>query len=159
MSKSDTDKFAEFAELLRASIEVVSDFGTLLGNPSAEDGIGPLQSENRLPYSRETIMRAICFLKIALSDEKARAMVIRVLSPEEAQYALSERYAQSIEACRPSLDCYVPEAALQSQRQLALDAAWILESLSPDARKAFEMGLPPDGFYLKCIKSAQAQKP
>lgn len=125
----------EFAAVLQDALSVVSDFGGILEEkPSPEDGFGPLQSEMRLPHSKERIMRAIFLLQAIHNSETARTMAIKALHPEEVQCFLSERYANALGSSRVWLDCYVPEGSesLHSQRQLAQDLASLMKSLGPE---------------------------
>lgn len=117
-----------FVTELRAALFVIGAFGQILELPLApEDGLGPLQSEKRLPYPRERIIWATCFLQMVLDSKVARLEVNRALAPEEAESVLSSRFAESLALVSVMLDWFVPEEALAEQRETAFMVSSAME--------------------------------
>jgi|SRR3989344_1271963 len=136
--KNDSDHFKVFASNLHAAIAIVSDYGAVMERPNPEDGLGPLRSEKHLPHSKDSIKWAVTFLKAVISSSAGRAELIRVLPPDEAQYALSEIYAKSLDTVFAFLDFYVAESDLSEQRKQALEIADFVNELDPDKQKGLE---------------------
>lgn len=108
-------------DTLQEAFRVVSAFAEALENPSPHDGLGPLQSEKRLPHSKERIMQAVGVLQAILASPAGRTAAIRVLKPEEAQHLLSAEFGQALGSAKDLLGMFVPDKDLKEQRKLAAD--------------------------------------
>lgn len=112
-------------DTLQDSFQIVSDFGRTLEIPCVEDGLGPLLSEKRLPHPKDRILWAISLLETLLASSVGRTEAIRVLSPEQAEYLLSVDFRRALDSAKVMLGLFVPDEALQKQRELAADLAEI----------------------------------
>ncbi len=120
------------------AIAIVSDYGAVLEKPETNDGLGPLRSDKNLPHDKETIRQAIAFLQVAIASPTGRAELIEALSPDEAQYVLSETFAKGLGSGLIFLDFYVPDAKLSEQRELTKEIAKFMNELGPEERKRLE---------------------
>ena len=126
-------KSQKLHDTLQTALQIVSAFGETLEKPSTEDGLGPLHSEKRLPHPKDRIMWAVGLLQALLASPAGRTEAIRVLKPEEAEYLLSAEFGQALGSAKVLLDMFVPDEALQKQRQLAADIAQVQGSLTTKA--------------------------
>jgi hypothetical protein len=83
--------------LLRASIEVVSAYGSVLENGSKNTMPTINHSETILPFNKQQISQAITILQQALQRPRLRAILVELLSPIEAQQILSRQFEESLE--------------------------------------------------------------
>ena len=123
---------SKFEEVLTASVMVAAAYGQVLATPSPSDGFGPLRSDTGLPYPRNTIKQALEFLLATIGSAETRAAAIRVLSPEDAQYFLSDKYRISLAGALACLPDFVPEGDLVGQRETAKSIRDFMES--PDSK-------------------------
>lgn len=126
---------AEFSAALNGAIQIAGDFAGILGDASPEDGLGPLQSELRLPHPKEKISKSLNFLKAVLNSDEGRTEVIKSLPPEQAQLLLSAKYSESLNSCIACLAHYVPDEQLLQQRKLAEEMLPLIDSLEPKEKE------------------------
>jgi hypothetical protein len=115
-SVSLTDQKLERA--LRASMEIVSAYGAILEQGTGNKLPTIKRTENDLPYSKQSIAQAIGILQQAIKQPRLRALIVKSLSPEEAQHVLSSQFERGLESGLVFLDTFVPAAeATADQRQ------------------------------------------
>lgn len=119
------------AKVFSLTLAIVGDYGAVLGNSENREGLGPLRSENELPHSKETIRESIAFLQLAIASPRGRADLIKALTPEEAQYALSEAFSKGLDFGLAFLDFYVSDSELSEQRKLNQDITKFMNEPKP----------------------------
>lgn len=110
-----------FLDNLHASINIVSDFGTIL---QTRDEVEFLSiSEARLPHSRRKIIDAIIlvesFIEILLNDDSFREVFIENhgsfrFDKTQAEYLLSEKYRESLKTGLAYLEGLVSDEQAES---------------------------------------------
>ncbi|MBK5102860.1 MAG: hypothetical protein JJE42_01315 [Burkholderiales bacterium] len=120
------------------ALAIVRDYRAILEKPNDDAVYGPLRSEKDLPHNKEAIRQAIFILQIAIASPAGRVELINALSPEDAQYVLSESFAKGLDSGLASLDLYSPETRLSEQKKLTKDIAKFMSKLTPVERKTLE---------------------
>jgi hypothetical protein len=134
-AQTDNGQEKNFGKLLKEAMDVCSDFGLTLETFSPEDGMGPLQSELRLPYPKVKIQKSFEFLQAIFASADTRALAIKILSPETAQYFMSAEYARSIDSGLAYLQTFVPDDQLIDQRKQVEDMVPFIDSLPEEDRE------------------------
>ena len=88
-------------------------------------------SEKLLPYDKETVRNAISVLELGLENESARALLIEVLTPIQAQNALSPKFKEAIATGLVLLESFVPEEEAERARSEINELFELLEKRDP----------------------------
>ncbi len=105
-----------FLDNLHASINIVSDYGTIL--QTRDEGELVSMSESRLPHSRRKIVDAVIlvesFIEIVLNDDSFREVFIENhdsfrFDKTQAEYLLSEKYRESLKTGLAYLEGLPPD--------------------------------------------------
>lgn len=120
--------------LLHASLEIVSVYGAVLERASSHKTPTIKLSDADLPFNKEQIIQAIAILQQALRHPRLRAILIKLLSPIEAQQVLSSQFERSLESGLVLLDTFVPAAEVDAERKQWDETLKLVEQIDPAAR-------------------------
>ena len=135
-SVSDADQKLQL--VLRASMEIVSAFGAVLEQGTGNKLPTIKRSEQDLPYSKQSIAQAIGILKQAIKQPHLRALMVKSLSPEEAQHVLSSQFERGLEKGLVFLDTFVPAAEAEAEYKQWEDVMKIADKIDPGIRGKIE---------------------
>lgn len=124
--------------LLRTSLEIVSAYGAVLERGTSHKIPTIRLSDAELPFNKEQITQAIAILQQTLRHPQLRAMLIRLLSPIEAQQVLSSQFERSLESGLVLLDTFVPAAEVDAERKQWDETLKLVEQIDPAARARIE---------------------
>jgi hypothetical protein len=124
--------------LLRSSVEIVSAYGAVLERGTGHNTPTVRLSDAELPFNKAQITQAIAILQQASRHPQLRAMLIKLLSPMEAQQVLSSQFERSLESGLVLLDNFVPAAEVDAERKQWDEILKIVEQIDPAARARIE---------------------
>jgi hypothetical protein len=128
-SVSDADQKLQC--VLRASMEIVSAFGAVLEQGTGNKLPTIKRSEQDLPYSKQRIAQAIGILQQAIKQPHLRALMVKSLSPEEAQHVLSSQFERGLENGLVFLGTFVPAAEAEAEYKQWEDVMKIADKIDP----------------------------
>ena len=134
---SVSDEEQKVRLLLRASIEVVSAYGSVLENGGGNTIPTIKQSEAILPFNKQQILKSITILQQALQQPRLRAILIELLSPFEAQQILSKQFEESLASGLVLLDTFVPTSEAEAEKRQWEETLELMEKIDPEAKKRF----------------------
>lgn len=135
-SASDSDQ--KLQRVLRASMEIVSAFGSVLEQRTGNELSIIKRSEQDLPYSKQSIAQAIGILQQAIKQPHMRALMVKSLSPDEAQHVLSSQFERGLESGLVFLDTFVPAAEATAEQRQWEDVLQLADKIDPEMRSRIE---------------------